>query len=121
MTALLLLCRLVFAADVEVRDLAGRPVAIGGHAQALVYWSMHDPSALLLVAEIEARGAEVLLVSTDAACERARLRPFLRARGIDGVVIADPAGRLRGQFGPAPGATVAWLGEPASEHVLASR
>ncbi len=121
MVALLLLARVALAADVEVRDITGRPVEIGGHAQALVYWTMRDPSALARVAELEARGAEVILVSADAASEHAMLRPFLRARGIEGIVVADPAGQLRGQFAPLPGGQVAVLGDAADGPVIAAR
>ncbi len=121
MVALALALSAALAADVEVRDITGRPVEIGGHAQVLVYWTMRDPSALARVAELEARGAEVILVSLDAAPEHAMLQPFLRARGIDGIVVADPAGQLRGQFAPAPGDTVAMLGNAADGPVIAAR
>lgn len=61
--------------------------------QVTVAWSMHDAAGLAALRAASGRPG-VLAVNTDGAQERSRIRPFLRAQGLELTVVCDPHGTL---------------------------
>ena len=90
------------AAGGEARDIDGRIVALSGAPHVLVFWSMQDADGLAGVRTLQAAGASVVLVNTDAASERSMIRPFLAARGVAAPVVADPTHDLAARLHAAP-------------------
>jgi hypothetical protein len=79
----------------EVRTTDGRLVSLD---EAVVhFWSMHRASSTGELQDLQASadsGIHVITVNTDPASQRSRIRPFLRARGLDLPVVHDVDGEV---------------------------
>jgi len=80
-----------FAAD-QVRTTDGRLITLD---EGVVYlWSMHEPSSVEALEAAARTGELVIAVNTDPVYERSRIRPFLRARGVEVPIVQDVDGAI---------------------------
>ncbi|MFT5681497.1 MAG: hypothetical protein ACI8RZ_002403 [Myxococcota bacterium] len=84
-----LLATTTAAAD-PARTLDG--VRVETEAFVMVSWSMNNPADLARLRSLSGC-SKVLAVNTDAPQEHSRLRPLLRAQGIELAVVTDPDGQ----------------------------
>lgn len=87
------------AEPAEVRDIEGDVVDLERPGIVMAFWSLSCGTCGADLRALVATGARVVAVSTDPAQLRSRLKPWIRLRGLDLPVIADPTGELRARFG----------------------